>query len=263
MNALVRIKHPEKYSISKFLIDHKELPFTRSEFESVLLNKSMRTVQSRLKELVESNILERNGSKGDEYKVIHSQELTNIIERPTFLNLPPDVQWPSNYEKELTEVEDILNNVQSLFISGDKASGKTSFVQALGINLSTKRMVCYYAFGSQGMYHFINLLINEIITKGITKNIESIQLEDENIDNTISYISNFIDQLFDIKNKPILILDNINTLGKQSEINSLITMLKFWKNITFIFVGNKMNNNYHFSDIKKMMEFNLNNLKTE
>lgn len=79
----------------------------------------------------------------------------------------------------------------------------------------------------------------------------------KNIYLTIASLSGFIEQLLGKNEKPVLILDNVNILSNRTDINSLMTMLKYWMNVTFILVGNKMNNEFHFSDRNYMTEFNL------
>jgi transcriptional regulator with AAA-type ATPase domain len=255
--ALPRITEVEKHEIAKFLASQTGITFTRADFESVL-NSKTRTAQNRLGQLVSSGILYVEGKRKDCYKLATINTENNLVSRPGFfLSLPPDVSEPTGREQDVEELTEIVPRVNALFLSGEKGSGKTVVALALANKLSGSMNTFYYPVGVKGFVHFIRIIGDEIKNRGIVPGIDISYNTEDSLLLTIASLAGFIDKLFPTDKKPLLIIDNLYLKGNNEMFKVISTMLKYWKGITFILIGNKLDNSFHFSDKDMVIEYNL------
>ncbi len=151
-----------------------ENSFLRCDIEKEFAMKP-RTLQNRLKELVEAGIISSSGKKGDVYRVdvtipVSTPEaiIEQTIEPKSPLGLPPTDIDPAERKSEIDEILEIIKSETHVFISGESKSGKTTVALLVGKAMQAKiKDVLYYALNEEGMHGYLEVVRNFLKHEGM------------------------------------------------------------------------------------------------
>lgn len=254
-DALPRVETAEKHKISVFLSINESSVFTRSDFEDAIKIKT-RTAQNRIKQLVTCGIIAAEGKRNDCFKYIQTEQPKAFTANTlTFLGLPPDLPMLEGRNNEINEVLELIPNVNSLYISGEKGVGKTLFVQTVANKLKTKIPVYYYPIGTKGISNLINIFLEELQKRNIA-NLNVTYNSDQDIILLIASMSGYMEQLLGKDPNPVFFIDNLSDYNNSLDLKAIAAMLKFWTSLKFILAGNKLDNAELFEG-NSIMEYHL------
>lgn len=254
-----RIAEEERLSWALFLSDEDHRIFYRNELDSVLKFLKKRTIQERLKKLVESGIITRKGERGDEYHLNFETAVSSDedLQSASLLSLPELNFIPADREKEIRHVMELISNSRGVFISGDRKTGKTTFVFSLGVMLMKTRPVFYHALDDTKLIELFNIIAEKLKDNDID-NIPDFRHDDtRDLPVFAATLSGFLERLFPPDSEPVLILDNTNTLKSTSELKALNVMLQYWKMFSFILVGKKLGNELNMEEEVCLAEYKI------
>jgi len=261
--AFPRISQGERLRWAMFLSDEDHKVFYRSDLDRLLPFLKKRTIQERLKKLVESGIITRKGERGDEYHLnfdiaVSSEE---EVQPASLLSLPELNFIPAEREKEINHVMELISNSRGVFISGERKSGKTTFVFSLGTLLMKTRPVFYHALGDAKLSELFSIIVEKLKNKGV-ENIPDLPHDTaRDLPVFAATLSGYLEKLFPADSDPVLILDNTNTLKSSGELKALNIMLQYWRMFSFILVGRKLGNELDLEENVSLAEYKIKSWK--
>jgi Sigma-54 interaction domain/AAA domain len=212
--------------------------------------KRKRTIQNWLSKLCKVNpdsgrsVLIQEGPRREIYKLSSVTAPVSQKSKPrrsSFLSLPLDVMWPKAHREHLNIMHALTKEVRVLFIGGDKGVGKTVCLEALGTELSGDRAVYYYPFGDRGLPRFLEVLTEELRTRGVPCDSTAISEDKKNISAAVKSLTPHIKKLFPKQDRPLLLLDNVNLLTDPTQEKALVAMIQQWSDLSFVLAGEKLN----------------------
>lgn len=259
-----RWRMEEKKHWATLLTGFKESSFLRGDLEDEFDFKS-RTLQNRLKALVEAGVISSSGSKGDVYRVAGKIPVKKLEEKPVKIekeegtfDLPDTTIKAEEREKEIYEIIGFLEKDTHVFISGNAGAGKTTVAYLLGKVLKKmKSDVYYYELKDEGMNGFIKDLGNFLLQQGF----EDVAYLQSNrpfmLHTDAAALSGYINNFFSGKHKPVFLIDNLQMLKSREGLDTLHVMLQYWLDPVFVFMGDKMSNELIFGEKARIVEFRI------
>ena len=249
--ALPRIKEDEKKIWASFFSQIGNRLFYRNEIDLLLPLVKGRAILNRLKALENSNLVKRGGIRGDEY-ILNTETpatISNNVHDESEFKLPELNFIPDEREKEIVHVVELISNTRGIFISGEKQSGKTTFVFVLGKKLMQLGFpVFYHAFEENGLSELFQNIIDKLQSND-DLNLPNLNTKDStSLPLIAATLTGYLNTLFVSSNHPIMILDNTDIIKSESEIKTLNIMLTQWNFFTFVLVGKKLGNNLRMGE---------------
>jgi hypothetical protein len=241
-------------------LSRSEGGFRSREAQEAHPNLTLRSVQSRLREFVQKSVLRRSGGRGDIYSVVHQTPAsTRGLELPKqeFLPLPATCDWPAEFLKDREALLNVLTKANGVYLSGELGEVRTACAAALGCELALRRPVYYWDFALHGVSQFLSVLDEELQKRRI---VEASVLEpkgDETPSFASALLAGYVSSLFRTTAQPVLILDHVEQVADSQWRQALLTMIRYWHNITFLLVGRKMGNDLQAEVPRAFLEYRL------
>ena len=108
------------------------------------------------------------------------------------------------------------------------------------------------------MESFIQSMIDFLIEKGYSQLEEFPFFRPYMLDIDTAALSGYVNFYFSDRNNPVFILDNIHKLKTREDLNTLQTVLKYWKSLKFVFTGDKLSNELIFGQGIRIFEYSIN-----
>jgi DNA-binding NtrC family response regulator len=249
----------EQAGLIDFLLNTKSRIFRRRDFEMVFPKLKRSIIHGRLRKLRDQRVILQQGARGELYRFPMETQAAAANLRPpkTFLPLPLDVCWPDGVRESLNAIRGLLEHSRAVFVGGQRGVGKTVCVQALGVELSVERAVFYYPFGDRGISMFLDILNREIQDRGIADRIVPDTSDPDQLKSYALLMAGYVDKLFPMEEKPLLILDNVQLVADPAQEKALSAIVKYWKGLSYILVGEKLSNEFQKDDQERILEYQI------
>lgn len=235
-NALPRKKEEEQITWAKFLGQKGDRTFFRRDLDK-WFGYEKRSLQNRLKTLTKAGIISKVGR--DQYRPgqqAAADQQSETALRMDLLKAFKEITFtPVERMDEVKKALELLNKVNSLFVSGAAKSGKTTFLFLLARQLiQSGHLVEYFSLKE----NTLSEILREI---GLKLNI--IREPDHEYEASLqaASIGKCLNEQPGNGRRHYLILDDTNLLPPTDQ-KVLIAMLQTWTGIGFILTGRKMGN---------------------
>lgn len=255
--VMQNLKDTELSKWAEWLHSHPEQMFTRSDLEPFFATMGYRTILNRLSVLVDAGELEQCGPKKQYYRRVQSRRAMPVQRKhaDAFLNLPA-IQDESVVRPEaVAAVIAMLYQGPHVYLGGPDKSGKTPTALMVGQKLSAERAVYYYRFDEHGMVAFLQHLIERLQQEHLLS--ETVHPEQLGVAECVFLLTGYLAQFFSGDERPLIILDHVQLLGRQACLNALLIMLNHWSFGKFLLVGTKLDLHRPEAEAGNVVEYTL------
>jgi transcriptional regulator with AAA-type ATPase domain len=248
----------EKQIWASFFSQLQGRTFFRNELDELIPSLKSRAILYRLKAFEKNDLINRNGSKGDEYIFNNTTEDVPTEKssfKPTF-DLPDFDFFPVKRETEIEHVAALLENTHAVFVSGEKQSGKTAFVFLLGQKLMQMGLpVFYHELEDTKLIGLLNTVLDKIKSRNDLI-IPEVNIKNENDMPVIAAtLTGYLNTIFTSDKHPVMIIDNTDLLKSRAEIMTMNIMLQQWQSMSFVLVGKKLRDDFKMPENAGLAEY--------
>jgi len=232
------LSNQETRNIAQLFYDYNEKSFSREEFQNYM-NYSVRTAQTRLKILVENNILNKKGSHKLYFSI--KEEFAK-----TYLKWTKATNDTSSEETSETKsaidvnhdiMQSLINKSSSIFLACDSEPVKNEYVQYIKTMATANRQFLYFTLTDKSIRDIINSIDKK---SGFIFDELGISLEKFS-EHDLAKLSRLSEERIETAYKPsLIVIDHLEKLKQNDDIRLLQIAMLLWKKNTFILLGDKM-----------------------
>lgn len=228
----------ETQHIARLFYDFNKKSFSREEFQNYM-NYSVRTAQTRLKILVENNILNKKGSHKLYFSI--KEEFAK-----TYLKWTKAINDFSSEEASKTKsavdvnhdiMQALINKSSSIFLACDSEPVKNEYVKYIKTMATANRQFLYFTLNDKSIRDIINSIDQK---SGFIFDELGISL-DKFSEHDLVRLSRLSEERIETVYKPsLIVIDHLEKLKQNDDMRLLQTAMLLWKKNTFILLGDKM-----------------------